>query len=534
MQNNYAKSYLLEVSSDESESGKLYCHPLLVSDNTCKAESVLADRIKGEVHYVVDSDNVAKIPYPTKNLGRQDIAFFTRNRTYSWRLRTCFDETAARCSDFGQAWKFSTKTDPIGIPETAEPKNDPNGEKPVGLPIGLSWTIPDGANSFIYETSFTSGEQKTITAAAPSKATSTSIKKLFDATNVKADTEYKWRVKACSKFDSTNCDGWSEWFVFRTTGRPVKPDLMAVTAGIPAIFSWEAVPGAKSYNLSVAKKDGIAKIILANNESIASAPKITVGYPDIDQGQDYTWKVQTCAHTNGTVCGEWSEEKTFATAPLLAVGNPQPSDGATIYADQMANQVSWDSVIGASAYSYIINLTEPAESDTCPIKDAIIDKVTNSTKNIVNLKCLGKYRFSVEPCVDAKCTSRGPVSVWTFTLAQREPENKFSLSICGTGYNNPATPWNEREACQPKHLLILIKVIIDFLLFRLSILLLPILVLITGLIYYTQFKTPEVWDKIKSMWKAIGIGYALLIFSWLIVGFLLQIVGFPGLWYKIL
>jgi hypothetical protein len=36
------------------------------------------------------------------------------------------------------------------------------------------------------------------------------------------------------------------------------------------------------------------------------------------------------------------------------------------------------------------------------------------------------------------------------------------------------------------------------------------------------------------MWKYIAIGYGLLFLAWIIVGFILQIIGFPGLWWKIL
>ena len=320
-------------------------------------------------------------------------------------------------------------------------------------------------------------------------------------------------------------------FVEHLKTRP-KPKSLAVTSGIPATFSWEAVPGAKSYNFYLAKAGASGKITILANPALLLDPKYSLGYPDIDQAQTYTWKIQTCAHADGTVCGAWSQEKTLATQALATVTTPGPADGATIYADQLSQKISWNKNPGASAYHYIITLTTSNEAQACT-QDKI-EKTTTMTSDLVDLNCLGIYQFTVQPCVDSACASVGPTSTWKFTLSQKIPASKSAFAICGASYDNPDTPWNEREACQPKHLLLLIKIALDFLLFQLSLLLLPIMALITGLIFYSQFKTPDTWEKVISAWKAIGIGYGLLIFAWIIVGILLQIAGYSGLWFKIL
>jgi len=516
----YAKSYRLMVSSDEKGTGTLNCHPLMVSGGQCRDDDILADSQTGEV-----------IPsFPIQS--RQDHALFTRNRTYVWKMKTCFDETASRCSDYGQSWKLSTKTSSIGVPSTIFPKNDPQGINPVGLPVSISWTIPDGANSFTYQASFISGDKNTIWSVAPSNESSSNDRNSFDAENLKPDTQYKWRVKACSQFNSQNCDGWSEWFVFRTTGRPPKADSLAATADAPILFSWEAVGGAKSYNFSLAKKNGAAKITVLNNSELLVSPKYSLGYPDIDQGQSYSWKVQTCAHSDGKVCGAWSQEKNFDTKKLSAAVNPKPGNDSIIYADQPAQNISWDQVPGASAYRLTVALKTSNEKQACSQNK--IEKITSRNAETVELKCLGVYQMAVQPCVDSDCRSAGPTSEWKFTLGQHAPTTKSGFAVCGASYDYPDTPWNEREACQPKHLLVLVKVFLDFLLFKLSIFLLPIMVLATGLIFYSQYKTPETWDKVRLAWKAVGIGYAILALSWIIVGIILQIAGYSGLWFKIL
>jgi hypothetical protein len=526
----FAKSYQLMVASDEKGAGTLNCHPLLVSNGQCRATGVPPDGITGEVYAVTtDADGSPKIPYPIA--GRQDLALFTRDRTYAWKVKTCFDNTASNCSDYGQTWKFSTRTDPIGIPAANEPKNDPSGNTPVGLPVSLSWTIPDGANSFVYEASFISGERDTAWPVVPNNGSSDAEKKLFDADNLKPDTQYKWRARACSQFNSQNCDGWSSWFSFLTTGRPPKADSLAVSSGIPATFSWEPVPGAKSYIFSLTKKGG-GKTVLVNDAEAVRQAKQGVGYPDLDQAQSYSWKVQTCAHADGTVCGAWSAEKNFSTPKLTEVSNIKPADNSTVWTDQLTQNISWNAVNGASAYHFTLELAVSAEKEPC--EQSKVEKTVTLTAEMAKLNCLGKYKLAIQPCVDAKCESVGPESRIQFTLDQRTPKNKSVFAVCNTTYNDPDTPWNERETCQPKHLLLLIKIGLDFTLFKLAVLLLPLLALITGLLFYSHFKTPEIWEKVKLMWKAIGIGYALLIFAWLIVGLLLQLIGFSGLWFKIL
>jgi len=60
------------------------------------------------------------------------------------------------------------------------------------------------------------------------------------------------------------------------------------------------------------------------------------------------------------------------------------------------------------------------------------------------------------------------------------------------------------------------------------------MVAVTAGLFYAPFRTPELLDRVKTTWKAIGIGYLLLLFAWIIVGILLSLIGFKGLWWKIL
>lgn len=520
---DWAKSYRLMVTLDEERAGTQNCHPLLVSNGQCVDANITGD----------SSTGIVKTSYPVQ--GRNDFNFFTRNRTYGWKMKTCYDETSSRCAEYGQSWSFVTKNDQLGIPTATSPADDPQGENPAAMPVSLSWTTPDGANSFIYQTTFTAGDQKSDWSSVPNSKSSPELKAQFDADNLKPDTIYKWRVRACAKFDFKDCDGWSPWFSFRTTGRPPAASSMTQSAGVPATFSWPATGGAKSYNFSLsgsnATSTGEIKAVTLNDPATLQNTKYTLNYPDINQGQNYTWKIQACAHSDGTACGAWSEPVWFASGQMTPPQDLEPANGSTVVVDGASQDISWNAVLGALAYRYTLSLITPNEPNCVrePIENIVVPP-----NDSVQIDCLGEYQLVVQPCVDKECKSLGPQSESNFVLSQQASDKKSMLLVCGTNYDIPQTAWNERETCQPKHLLVLAAVIINFLLFRFSILLLPILAVITGLIFYSPLKTPEILEKVRSAWQAIGIGYGLLFMAWLLVGFILQAIGYPGVWWKIL
>ena len=171
-----------------------------------------------------------------------------------------------------------------------------------------------------------------------------------------------------------------------------------------------------------------------------------------------------------------------------------------------------------------------------------VEKIVSSNSTIVDkdinqLYCFGKYNWTVLACLDSGCKDAGATPLnWQFTFASSGPETKKGatpLAVCGLSSDNPDTSWDEREACQLKHLLILVEQLINFIIFKLALFILPILGLITGVIFYLSLGGMETLGMVKKMWKAVGIGYALLLFAWIIVGVLMTIAGYHGVWWKI-
>lgn len=531
----------------------LACHYLQKqTDNTCKPDVV---------NPILPL--TPRLWWSHKEMPAQDRALFTKNITYSWQLRRCFnnpqagDEFCGSSSDkyWGQIWKFTAKNDTIPAPALLSPPNDGDyadsqNAKLTELPGKLLWQAPNGANSFAYDIQKIAGnagqslvnqERRTTksqiifskTAAADANSDAQGI-------DLELDTPYKWRVKSCwpSLPAGNVCnESWSPWWYFRTTGRAPKTETLFPANGaaelpMPVDLRWEAVPGAKSYILDFNGQE----INIQNNAYAAD-------YPTINQSQTYKWRVKTCADSAGQMCGEFSPEFSFATAAVGASQNPvYPVDA--IDNSQLIYNFSWDAVAGAHYYQFKLDYVQRSEKETnqdcqtgVKAEKTVKENSAAVNKNIDALYCLGKYEWSVLACLDQNCQDAGaPPTPWTFEFIAGGKEIKKGqaiLAVCGLTNDNPNTEWDDREACGPKHFLLVVMQILNMLLFRMAFILLPLLGLATGALFYAQMGTPEIKQKVISWWKLIGIGYALMFFAWIITGIFTSLFGYTGVWWNI-
>jgi len=233
----------------------------------------------------------------------------------------------------------------------------------------------------------------------------------------------------------------------------------------------------------------------------------------------------------------------FMTGYLGASKNPiSPKD--TINNSQLIYNFSWEPVAGAHYYKFTLKYTEKSakETNAACTPETKVEKIVNESSatignDIKELFCLGKYEWSVLACLDQQCKDKGAdPKIWSFDFVAGGKEVKKGeaiLATCGLTNDNPNTPWDDREKCGIKHFLLTTMQIINLFLFKMSFWLLPILVLITGGLFYTQLGTPELKQKLISWWKIIGAGYALLFFAWLITGILLAAFGYGGVWWQV-
>ena len=509
-------TYKVLIYYKKEEGGEDLCHPNLKMEGECPDLILTPDEAAGE-------------RFPPFQFWDKNHTFFTKLTPYAWKLVACKDISANYCTDYSQLWRFSAENFTLDKPQVVSPPNDE--VTPVGLPVVISWSSPY-AVSFIYEVS-----------GIPQGKTSTHNVS-FDYPQLQLDTVYSWKVQPCWDFESKNCpeNVWSDVYKFRTTGRPPNPGTMKPTGTdipIPVNFEWESVPGAKSFIFKISGKE----------PQIVKESKIILDYPDLHQETDYSWQVKTCARDNGNVCGAWSSTTTFKTFKLSTPSNPSPPDNQKVFIYEMPGNFSWEPVPYARYYKYTINYVSKSADEAaeeCQPQEGIVEKIVTQPSDFVSLNCLGEYEWQVTACLDAGCQETGDLGpVWRFELLQSGGPGgggfvgslTGGLVTCGRTFDDPNTLWNEREPCQIKHIFILIKTIIDFLLWKLAPLLLVFLLVYTGAIYYLAMGAPEAIARVKSLWRAAGIGYLLIFLAWNIISFILTLFGYKvgvfGPWWKI-
>jgi hypothetical protein len=531
----------------------LACHYLeKQTNNTCKADVVNPIQAKTPRNW-----------WSHQEIPNQDRALFTQGETYSWQLRRCFNNSNAgeeNCNSqsdkyWGQLWKFTTKTETVSAPTLLSPANDANYNDSqtanlAELPGRLLWQAPNGANSFSFDIQKISDASATSLVDNDRRTTKSQI--FFSKTNaadsnsdsagieLELDTAYKWRAKSCWPAIPVGdvCDEpWSGWWYFRTTGRAAKTESLqpadnASELPMPVNLQWESVAGAKSYILDFNGQ----KTVLASNQ-------YTLDYPAINQSQSYKWKVQTCADAAGQMCGPATPEFTFATAALKASEKPVSPLG-TIDNSQLIYNFSWEPAAGAHYYKFTLNYAAKSEKETnnqCQtgqkVEKTVNESKTTVSNDIAQMYCLGSYKWKVLACLDKDCKDAGAEpQTWNFNFIAGGKEIKKGetiMAVCGLTNDNPNTEWDDREKCGLKHFLLNVMQIINLVLFKMAFWLLPLLGLATGGLFFTSFGTPELKQKVISWWKIIGLGYALLFFAWLLVGFFTSLFGYTGVWWNI-
>lgn len=540
------------------------CHHLLIDPVTkaCKPETVSPlgqSQIKPATEF---SSSIYR------NL---NIDLFTKGLSYDWKLKRCFENPNAgmefckpeKETDIGysQTWSFET-IDNVKLlpPILVKPNNDKNGATPIGISPTIAWTPQCGANSFEYElyeeeTSVvknrTKSTQITFVKTLPSPTTTSENNQEIKA-DIKIDTLYKWHVRACWPSEaipnaSQICDNdWSEFFYFRTTGRPPE-NLKAEgesSANIPANFSWDATPGAGSYLLRLEEtqsKKLISKLISPKN---TRREAVQLTSDDLNPNKTYSWKVKTCADASGKEenCGKkWAEAKELFTTKTLEAPSGATSPANNASPDDLPGSLSWNPVRGAKAYKIEINYKNSGDTNKdCP-KDSKISEGTSPKTSYkmpdLEVACLGTYEWTVASCITESCAKEeiGNPMIRKFFIRKESKNFKSGFLTCGLRDDDTSTKWDERKECQFEDLFKVANKILNFALFKLSFWLLPIMGLITGIIFYTQAGGPQTLKMVIKAWKAIGIGYALIFFAWFLTTWTLQAFGYSGtdLWFKI-
>ncbi|MBI2624736.1 MAG: hypothetical protein HYW70_00090 [Candidatus Nealsonbacteria bacterium] len=471
----------------------------------------------------------------------EELGGLTKATPYDWQVATCFQKFGNKCgltcksgqwgggcAELSQKWQVISQESKLSIPNLISPQND----AVLNIYDSFQWGGVKGAYSYMLWLKIET-----------SKAIEIPI--YFLETNIPmtgyflTNSDYKWKVKPCWDQLAKNCEdtAWSEERQFRTTGAAPtnlkeNPLSNAGTVIVPAKLDWDDMPGAITYRYEVSTSQSFSSREGEFFEGIVEESEAKdIDYPKLKSKTDYWWRVKTCADDGGLVCGKWSA-KNFNTIVLDAPTNPSPTNGGKVFT---RGTLGWNNIPGANFYRYKVNYISRAAEENSPLCQTgeVVSKITPSDYDKTNLFCLGQYQWQASACIDSQCQDQGPwSSLWSFTLTP-SPGGTAGLVPCGRDNNDPNTSWDEREPCQIKHLFLMIKSILDFLLWRLAPLMLGVLAAVIGAMYYFAFGTPELIAQARSTLRAAGVGYAVLLFGWLLINWVLQIFGISFQWWII-
>ena len=99
------------------------------------------------------------------------------------------------------------------------------------------------------------------------------------------------------------------------------------------------------------------------------------------------------------------------------------------------------------------------------------------------------------------------------------------LVPCGRMVNNPATAWDDTDSCDFCYGILLLNQGMNFLT-AIAGIVATLALIITGLLFITSAGNVERKNSAKTMFKTVLIGFMILFLSWLIVDFVLSVLGY--------
>lgn len=527
---------------------------------------------------------------------KDDFCYFTKDTTYMWRVSACLvPGNEASCGPFvlneglenaEQPVEFRTGLPPsdkpfLPSPEITAPQYSPEQPLPViSWESSLSWKSPDDC-AYIHRISLTresDGKIFRIYTKDPQDESlnmgdtigargrdpeSISLEDFWsDANNINAD--FTWTVAGCwanSTGGNVDCEGSGESAPsrFRTAGTPplLSFPKKGASVKVPIVLQWQGINGAVSYAFEISpdgtrepEPGGNFTSVSASGSALSATVAIPYAAGSIEPDKEYWWHARACLNAKATACGPWAEPIHFSTLPIHTPAQTTPANEDEVF---VPGFISWQADPGASYYQYDLAYfcKNPAETLTaCDIpscarpdtewrpKVLATNTITNSPFFSQNLACAGKYQWRVRSCADKDCALESASAYTPFmTFHGIDPPHTAGLVPCQRVSNNPNTPYNEKEPCQLKHAGFLLQNILDFVLWKLALLVFAALSAFLAASTFFSFGSADIISKAKEITRSYAYGFILLMLAWGIVNIIMSIFGFHaeffGYWWKL-
>ncbi|MDO8633604.1 MAG: hypothetical protein Q7K38_03670, partial [Candidatus Wildermuthbacteria bacterium] len=393
---------------------------------------------------------------------------------YEWEISPCKDSNLKDCGIGSQAWRVLPGGE-FRVPNLKTPLHN----AVVNMQDSLSWNFVPFASRYVVRLLDISEDgtgSRDIFVPGNPKLSLGQIWKFL-----RFDTSYAWMVAPCGGAPESkefsgceNADGttpWSQERVFRTTGTPptgltVSPIQDGKTA-LPTTFNWDDIPGAASYSLKIGEEEGL------NVFRNIKGSQVTINYPALAPNASFPnapfkWRVKTCADEQGLVCGNWSSAQPFLIATLKAPTLLQPlTDQKEFFA---TTEFAWTKDFGSNYFTYQLNFLKPSaeeKSSSCQTPNPVEEGLPEKNSASIRLRCLGEYEFNIRACIDKDCEASGPQTTQLLNVESFKGSGG-GLIPCDANNDNPATTEDERKPCELKHLILLVRNLVDFALWKLS------------------------------------------------------------------
>ncbi|KPJ73703.1 hypothetical protein AMJ48_00720 [Parcubacteria bacterium DG_74_1] len=457
----------------------------------------------------------------------------------SWQVKTCAKANGELCGDdWSGEYRFTTFK--LGTPGNLWPED---GTTILTTDIhGFCWDGVPGAKYYEFKLQYNKAspaENRNQCLAEEGASTTEIIQKNSLYHQLKCLGEYEWQVRACL---AGNCEPLSagDWSASSTLILVAKETIQEVSEEVlrdllekfvyPKIFT--EIPGKVSDKVEAIVYQATFDI-LENNSSTEwlnqadLTPKVprsileqvlAEGYIDHDEiAKEVAKRVAEKAKKLFETMADELLERLLARLPeeVLKISDPAEIPGmlTTMIEDEWAELMP--GIIDAISD---IGITDPqlaeaieeillTDGELSTIKGDVIDETLEEAKKAI-------------PGIPAQV------------------EMRRGLVPCGRTSNHPDTPWDETERCQIKHLFIMVYVIIDFFLWKAIPIILALLALASGAIFYfsLQAQNPEPLATVKSLWKAAGIGLVVVLLAWTAISLFLGIFGYRvgifGTWWQ--
>ncbi len=331
------------------------------------------------------------------------LSSFNSGETYFWRVRSV---NTGGNSSWSQTHEFGTGVSGYPGPELQYPKDDFTNAETT---FDLKWAEDKAANSYQIQLATSSKFSSLLV------DTSGVIQTSFTLSELRHQQSYFWRIRS---EDSKGNSTWSEVFSFTTKASKLNQVVLLspvdslLDVGTPAIFTWNSIPEADSYEISIAKN----KNFDFATDSVLIDTTLTL--PELKSGTGYYWRVRTQSEGGFS---DWSAVHYFETG---VSGYPGPE--LQYPKDRFSNaettlDVSWMEDKVASSYQVQV-------SDSAQFSSFIIDTsgVSQTTFTLAGLQHLHRYYWRVRS-EDSRGNSDWS-DAFSFTIRDAAPDEVTLLS----------------------------------------------------------------------------------------------------------